>query len=68
MDEKRLQQGGFISLNRHEMQARGGISFNMLRKIAVILGLIVNFAQEYGNDFKRGFKNGLDGKPFFKVV
>lgn len=50
------------------MQARGGISFSMLKKIAVVIGLLVNFAQEYGDDFKRGFKNGYNGQPFVKVM
>ena len=68
MEETRLQQCGFISLNGEEMQARGGISFSMLKKIAVVIGLLVNFAQEYGDDFKRGFKNGYNGQPFVKVM
>lgn len=68
MEEKRLQQCGFISLNCEEMQVRGGISFSTLRKIAAIIGLIVHFAQDYAEDFKKGYKNGYGGQPFLKVV
>lgn len=63
-----FEQRGFISLERRELQMRGGISFGTLRKIAIIIGMIVNFAQEYGEDFKRGFRNGASGKPFVKVM
>lgn len=55
---------GFISVNDEELQLSGGISPETIKKIARIIGLILDFISNYSSDFNRGYQKGLDGKPF----
>ena len=43
----------------------GGLNPETIRKIAKILGIIVDFVMSYGEDFYKGYKKGVEGKPLF---
>ena len=69
MEEKRsrFQECGLVCLSKEELQMRGGISPEGMRRLAEWLGIIINFASDYGKDFLKGFKKGYNGQPLFSL-
>ena len=55
MEDKRLKIGGFAELEEREFCIRGGLNPDTIRKIAKILGILVDFITSYGEDFYKGY-------------
>lgn len=68
MEDKRLMIGGFTELQESEFSIRGGLNPDTIRKIAKILGIIVDFIASYGEDFYKGYQKALEGKPLFTLA
>ena len=65
MEEKRMKVSGFVDATDDELAVCGGLNPETIRKIAKILGIIVDFVMSYGEDFYKGYKKGVEGKPLF---
>lgn len=39
-----------------------------IRKIAKIIGIIIDVISSYGEDFYKGYKKALEGKPLFNLA
>lgn len=59
---------GFISVKDEELQLSGGISPETIKRIARIVGYVLDFISTYSSDFNKGYKKGLEGKPFFQLM
>jgi len=68
MEDKRMELRGFASIDDAESQIRGGISPDTIRKIAKVLGLLIDLISTYGEDFNKGYRKALDGKPLFALM
>ena len=68
MEEKRMMMRGFAGIQESEFSVRGGINPETIRKIAKILGILVDFISSYGEDFYKGYKKALDGKPLYTLM
>ena len=68
MEDKRLKIGGFAELEEREFCIRGGLNPDTIRKIAKILGILVDFITSYGEDFYKGYKKALEGKPLYSFA
>ncbi|MBP5229805.1 MAG: hypothetical protein J6Z32_06655 [Bacteroidales bacterium] len=68
MEDKRLMLRGFISVKDEELQLSGGISPETIKRIARIVGYVLDFISTYSSDFNKGYKKGLEGKPFFQLM
>lgn len=68
MEDNRLMMRGFASIEEDESQVRGGLSPETIRKIAKILGIIIDVISTYGEDFYKGYKKALEGKPLFALM
>lgn len=61
MDESILMKYGMKQVTSSELvNVRGGISFEMIKKLLELATQIVSFTQEYWGDFKRGFDKGWE--------
>ena len=65
MEEMRMKVSGFVDATDEELAVCGGMNPDTIRKIAKILGIIVDFVMSYGEDFYKGYKKGVEGKPLF---
>lgn len=65
MEEKRKKGSGFVQARDDELSLCGGMNPDTIRKIAKIIGIIVDFISSYGEDFYKGYKKGREGKPLF---
>ena len=65
MEEKRMKVSGFVDATDDELSVCGGLNPDTIRKIAKILGIIIDFVMSYGEDFYKGYKKGLEGEPLF---
>ena len=68
MEDKRLMLRGFASIQESESQVRGGLNPDTIRKIAKIIGIIIDVISSYGEDFYKGYKKALEGKPLFNLA
>lgn len=59
MEEKHLKRGKWVELSSSEAEAiRGGIGLGDIKRLLKLIGSLFSFAQEYYDDFKRGYENG----------
>ena len=65
MEEQRLKGSGFVEPRDDELSVCGGLNPETIRKIAKIIGIVIDFVTSYGEDFYKGYKKGLEGKPLF---
>ncbi len=59
---------GFVGIQESEGQVRGGINPDTIRKIAKVLGILIDLISSYGEDFYKGYKKALEGKPLFNII
>lgn len=65
MEDKRLKVRGFVDVRDDELSVCGGLNPETIKKIAKILGIIIDFIATYGEDFYKGYKKGVEGQPLF---
>ena len=58
-----MKVSGFVEATDEDLSLCGGLNPDTIRKIAKILGIIIDFVISYGEDFYKGYKKGLEGKP-----
>lgn len=68
MEDKRMMMSGFSPVQENEMYVRGGLNPETLKKIAKILGILVDIIASYGEDFYKGYKKALEGKPLYALT
>ncbi|MBR3303463.1 MAG: hypothetical protein IKI67_04685 [Bacteroidales bacterium] len=64
MEDKNLMKG-FSTVTEGELLVRGGINADLWRKVIKIVSIVSDFLSSYSEDFNRGYKKGLDGKPLW---
>lgn len=65
MEDKRLKVRGFVDVRDDELSVCGGLNPETIKKIAKILGIVIDFIATYGEDFYKGYKKGVEGQPLF---
>ncbi len=56
-----MERGGLIAIDVNEStQVRGGISWDAIRKLAIVIKHIANFILDYGDEMKEGFNDGWE--------
>ena len=60
-----MKVSGFVEATDEDLSLCCGLNPDTIRKIAKILGIIIDFVISYGEDFYKGYKKGLEGKPLF---
>ena len=65
MEGKRLIVRGFVGADDKDLSVRGGVNPQTYRKIARYIGIVWDFLSSYGEDFYKGYKKGVEGKPLF---
>lgn len=66
MDEERLLKGGFYPVRENQALITGGIDGQTISRLFNILCLIAEVVSSYGDNFMKGYKKGLEGKPLWK--
>lgn len=56
---------GFVDVRDDELSVCGGLNPETIKKIAKILGIVIDFIATYGEDFYKGYKKGVEGQPLF---
>ncbi|MBR4802525.1 MAG: hypothetical protein IK041_06905 [Bacteroidales bacterium] len=65
MEDKRLKVRGFVDVRDDELSVCGGLNPETIKRIAKILGIVIDFIATYGEDFYKGYKKGVEGQPLF---
>lgn len=65
MDDRRQMIRGFAEIDDGEYSVSGGINPETIRKIAKIIGILIDVIASYGEDFYKGYKKALEGKPLY---
>ena len=56
---------GFVDVRDDELSVCGGLNPETIKRIAKILGIVIDFIATYGEDFYKGYKKGVEGQPLF---
>lgn len=61
MEDLKVENGTLVAISVDEStQVRGGVSWETIRNIAIVLRHIVNFFIDYSQEMKDGFNDGWE--------